>query len=60
MSNTCGPHRPELDEFTPAETRVLLEQMLYTMEQTQRAKLKAAHPAMYERIYPTPKEDTGK
>jgi hypothetical protein len=54
----CGPHRPELDDFTPAEMRVLLEQMLYTMEHGQREKLKAAHPAMYERIYPP--KDTGK
>lgn len=44
-------HQPQLDEFTPAEIRVLCEELLYTMEIEQRQKIMARHPGLYVRLY---------
>lgn len=47
-------HKPELDELTPAEIRVICEQLLYTMDIEQRIKFKAAYPGLYEKACPDP------
>jgi len=45
-------HKPELDSLTPSEIRVVLEQMLWTMEIKQRENLQKAYPGLYKAIYP--------
>ena len=45
-------HKPELDSLTPSEIRVVLEQLLWTMEIKQRENLQKAYPGLYKAIYP--------
>jgi len=60
-------HKPQLDEMTPAEIRVICEQLLYTMDIEQRIKFLETYPGLYAKIEP-PKDsslvsdqpDTGK
>jgi hypothetical protein len=49
-------HKPELDQFTPAEIRVVCEQLLYTMDSEQRVKFMQTHPGLYLKLYPGAKE----
>lgn len=51
-------HRPELDQFTPAEIRVVCEHLLYTMNSEQRAKFMQTHPGLYLKLCPSAKEAT--
>jgi len=46
-------HKPQLDDFTPAEIRVLAEQLLHTMDMETRGMLMEAYPSLYVRLYPT-------
>ena len=46
-----GPHKPELDELTPAQIRVVCEQLLYTMDSTQRFKFATELPGLYKKLY---------
>lgn len=46
-------HRPELDNFTPAEIRVLAEHLLYTMGPEARGTLMEAYPTLYIRLFPS-------
>jgi hypothetical protein len=48
-------HKPQLDEMTPAEIRVICEQLLYTMDIEQRIKFRETYPGLYAKIEP-PKE----
>jgi len=45
-------HKPQLDEMTPAEIRVVCEQLLYTMDSDQRVKLRRMYPGLYAKIEP--------
>jgi hypothetical protein len=45
-------HKPELDDLTPAETRVVCEQLLYTMDSVQRVRLRRMYPGLYAKIEP--------
>lgn len=49
-------HKPELDQFTPAEIRVVCEQLLYTMDSEQRKKFMQKYPGLYLKLYPSAKE----
>ena len=46
-----GPHKPELDDMTPAQIRVLCEELLYTMDCTQRIKVAKVIPGIYKMVY---------
>jgi len=46
-------HKPELDELTPAEMRVIAEYLLYTMEIPQRRKFSLEYPGLYKKVYPS-------
>lgn len=46
-------HHPELDEFTPAQVRVLAEALLYTMDIEQRRKLMRRLPGIYLMLFPS-------
>lgn len=48
----AAAHRPEMDYLTPAQTRVVCEQLLYTMDIEQRGKFKATFPGLYRLLYP--------
>jgi hypothetical protein len=50
-------HKPQLDEMTPAQIRVLCEELLYTMDAEQRLKVKAKLPGIYAMVYPPKSED---
>lgn len=52
MANNIGAHKPELDNMTPAQIRVLCEELLYTMDAEQRLKVKAKLPGIYGMVYP--------
>jgi hypothetical protein len=45
-------HKPQLDQMTPAEIRVICEYLLYTMDIEQRTKLKNTYPGLYQKLYP--------
>ena len=45
-------HKPQLDEMTPAEIRVICEQLLYTMDIEQRIKFRETYPGLYAKIEP--------
>lgn len=45
-------HQPELDNFTPAQIRVVCEQLLFTMDYAQREKFMATFPGLYVKLYP--------
>lgn len=50
-------HKPTLDTMTPAQHRVVLEHLLYTMNQEQRLNLIRTLPGLYMQIFPDcPKE----
>ncbi len=51
-------HRPELDNLSPAQQRVVLERLLMTMLSEQRQDLIAKHPGLYAMIFPEYKKDT--
>jgi hypothetical protein len=55
---SISAHKPQLDEMTPAEIRVVCEQLLFTMDIEQRTKFREAYPGLYEKTQPKP--DTGK
>ena len=43
-------HKPQLDQMTPTEIRVICEQLLYTMDIEQRTKLKNTYPGLYQKL----------
>lgn len=45
-------HKPELDNMTPAQIRVVCEQLLYTMDYEQRHKFMGTFPGLYLMLYP--------
>lgn len=45
-------HKKELDDFTPAEMRVVTELLLHTMDYVQRMKFMQRLPGLYVKIYP--------
>lgn len=47
-----GRHKSALDHLSPAEIRVVCEQLLYTMGPEQRAKLMSTYPGIYCHLYP--------
>jgi hypothetical protein len=51
-------HKPELDQLSPAQIRVVCEQLLYTMDADQRGKLMETFPGLYLLIYPGTKDAT--
>lgn len=51
-------HKPELDNMSPAQIRVVCEQLLNTMDTDQRGKLMQAFPGLYLQLYPETKEAT--
>lgn len=46
-------HKPELDNMTPAQIRVLCEELLYTMDIDQREKIALKLPGLYKMVYGT-------
>jgi len=46
-----GPHKPELDEMSPSQIRVLCEQLLYTMDIEQRIKVSTEIPGIYKMVF---------
>lgn len=50
-SNVAGA-KPELDQFTPTEHKMLLEFMLYNMDHEMRGKIMVHHPRLYNVLYP--------
>lgn len=53
MSQLPGKaHKPELDNLTPAQQRVVLEELLYTMQIEQRTSLMETFPGLYLMIFP--------
>lgn len=51
-------HKPELDRMSPAQIRVVCEQLLYTMAPEQRGKLMQAFPGLYLMMFPDAKDAT--
>lgn len=51
-------HKPELDQLSPAQIRVVCEQLLYTMDHEQRSKFMATFPGLYLLIFPGTKDAT--
>lgn len=47
-----GAHKPELDKLSPAQIRVVCEQLLYTMKTDERRNLMATFPGLYVLIFP--------
>jgi hypothetical protein len=45
-------HHPELDNMSPAQIRVLCEELLYTMDTEQRRKIMGRLPGIYHMAYP--------
>jgi len=45
-------HKPELDNMSPAQIRVLCEELLYTMDTEQRRKIMGRLPGIYHMAYP--------
>lgn len=45
-------HKPELDQLSPAQIRVVCEQLLYTMDHNQRSKFMVTFPGLYILIFP--------
>lgn len=43
-------HKPSLDNLTPAQIRVVAEQLLYTMDHVQRLKFKSSFPGIYRLV----------
>jgi len=53
MSQMPGKaHKPEMDQLSPAQIRVVCEQLLYTMDTEQRRKLMGTFPGLYLMLYP--------
>lgn len=53
MSKLPGKaHRPSLDHMTPAQIRVVCEELLYTMEQEQRVAFMKTFPGLYALVFP--------
>jgi len=52
MPVIMSTHKPALDELTPAEIRVVCEQLLYTMPVEQRVKLRETYPGLYAKVEP--------
>ena len=46
-----GAHKPELDNLTPAQTRVLCEELFYTMDCEQRFKIAVKLPGLYQMVF---------
>lgn len=46
-----GPHLKTLDDCTPAQIRVVCEQLLYTMDQNQRHSFALAMPGLYQKLF---------
>lgn len=46
-----GAHKPELDNLTTAQIRVLCEELLYTMDYEQRAKISSKFPGLYLMVF---------
>lgn len=52
MRNLSQSHKKSLDNMTPAQIRVILEHLLYTMPIEQRRDLMETFPGLYKMIYP--------
>ena len=53
MSKLAGKaHRPTLDNLSPAQMRVVLEELLFTMETKQREDFMGTFPGLYKMIFP--------
>ena len=57
-SHPGNAHKPELDKMSPAQIRVVCEQLLYTMDTDQRHKFMATFPGLYCLIFPGHEDTT--